>query len=117
MTPRDIESRVCLSVCIRQLIASLSAESPPTIMIVLYPLLISILTRRSTLSVFSLCTKSNSILRSSRARCNLAQYLRGLLMSCLGQNKMPHLDDSTAIIFQFPLCFLPYCSLHQPNVW
>ena len=58
MTPSAMLSRTSAGTCIRQFTASLSAESPPTMMIVLYPLLMSMLHSRSTLSEFSLCTLS-----------------------------------------------------------
>ena len=55
ITPSAMVSRRLRSVSMRQLTASLSAESPPTMTIVLYPLLIIIFTKRSTLAEFSLC--------------------------------------------------------------
>ena len=55
-TARETESRTSAGNCMRQLTASLRAESPPTMTSVLYPLLIIILTSRSTLPEFSLCT-------------------------------------------------------------
>ena len=58
MTPSAMLSLTSRGVCMRQLTASLSAESPPTMTNVLYPLPTIILTSLSTLLEFSLCTWS-----------------------------------------------------------
>ena len=115
ITPSTMLSLTSRRASMRQFTASLSAESPPTITIVLYPLFMSMRISRSTLSVFSLCTKSYSTLCSSSARCTFFHCAAALPAPPLGQYSTPQRLSSMLLsiavslfLLSFRLANLPY---------